>query len=78
MWPMSKFPIIDQVSQRMITVIIVVYILYTTSLPLTGYDLQHWRIPGVLQRFGVSYFVVAMTELFCTHLYPKFNVSGST
>lgn len=22
-----------------------------------GFDLQHWRIPGVLQRFGVSYLV---------------------
>ncbi|XP_065909111.1 heparan-alpha-glucosaminide N-acetyltransferase-like [Dysidea avara] len=38
-----------------------------------GFDLQHWRIPGVLQRFGVSYFAVAMTELLCTRLYPRFN-----
>ena len=41
----------------------------------TGFDLKHWRIPGVLQRFGVSYFAVAMTELLCTRLYPRLNVS---
>uniref|UniRef100_A0A7S3GFP6 DUF5009 domain-containing protein n=1 Tax=Palpitomonas bilix TaxID=652834 RepID=A0A7S3GFP6_9EUKA len=29
-----------------------------------GHDLAHWRIPGVLQRFGVSFFVVALLCLF--------------
>jgi heparan-alpha-glucosaminide N-acetyltransferase len=28
-----------------------------------GFTLSHWRIPGVLQRFAISYFVVALTEL---------------
>eukprot|EP00794_Sanderia_malayensis_P011792 gene11792-13012_t len=29
-----------------------------------GKDLENWRIPGVLQRFGVSYFVVAVVSLY--------------
>ena len=41
---------------------------------LTGFDLTHWRIPGVLQRFGVTYFVVALTELLTTELYSRWNV----
>jgi len=28
-----------------------------------GYNLGKWRIPGVLQRFGISYFVVATVSL---------------
>ena len=28
-----------------------------------GSDLGKWRIPGVLQRFGISYFVVATVSL---------------
>ena len=39
------------------------------SLPITGFNLSHWRIPGVLQRFAVTYFVVALTELFTSELY---------
>ena len=40
-------------------------------LPLTmpGFTLSHWRIPGVLQRFAISYFVVALTELLTSDLY---------
>ncbi|OQR87540.1 heparan-alpha-glucosaminide N-acetyltransferase [Achlya hypogyna] len=29
-----------------------------------GFDLAHWRIPGVLQSFGVAYWIVAMALLF--------------
>lgn len=43
---------------------------------LTGFDLTHWRIPGVLQRFGVTYFVVALTELLTTELYSRWKVRG--
>lgn len=34
-----------------------------------GWDLDHWRIPGVLQRFGVSYFFVALIIMFI----PKYT-----
>lgn len=30
-----------------------------------GYEYQTWRIPGVLQYFGISYFLVASTILIC-------------
>ena len=40
-----------------------------------GFDLIHWRIPGVLQRFGITYFVVALTELLTVELYARWNVS---
>ena len=40
-----------------------------------GFDLTHWRIPGVLQRFGITYFVVALTELLTAELYARWNVS---
>ena len=39
-----------------------------------GFDLTHWRIPGVLQRFGITYFVVALTELLTAELYARWNV----
>ena len=39
-----------------------------------GYDLTHWRIPGVFQRFGITYFVVALTELLTAELYARWNV----
>ena len=39
-----------------------------------GYKLSHWRIPGVLQRFSVAYFVVAMTELLAPVIYNKYKV----
>ena len=41
---------------------------------LAGFDLTHWRIPGVLQRFGITYFVVALTELLTTELYSRWKV----
>lgn len=34
-----------------------------------GYDVTNWRIPGVLQRFGVSYGVIAFVVVFV----PKIN-----
>ena len=37
--------------------------------PRPGYQLSQWRIPGVLQRFGITYFVVALTELLTVELY---------
>ncbi|KAL6080547.1 Heparan-alpha-glucosaminide N-acetyltransferase [Balamuthia mandrillaris] len=33
-----------------------------------GYDYKHWRILGVLQRFGVAYFVVGCIALFVPKL----------
>eukprot|EP01105_Mastigella_eilhardi_P007545 TRINITY_DN1899_c0_g1_i2.p1 TRINITY_DN1899_c0_g1~~TRINITY_DN1899_c0_g1_i2.p1 ORF type:complete len:401 (+),score=130.90 TRINITY_DN1899_c0_g1_i2:31-1233(+) len=33
-----------------------------------GYDVAHWRIPGVLQRFGVTFFVVAMIVIYVPKL----------
>ena len=42
---------------------------------LLGYRLSHWRIPGVLQRFGISYFVVAFTELLTSELYSRKKVN---
>lgn len=33
-----------------------------------------WRIPGVLQRFSITYFVVAITELFTSELYARWKV----
>ena len=34
-----------------------------------GHNYENWRIPGVLQRFGVSYFVVSMALIFV----PRFK-----
>jgi len=34
-----------------------------------GHSLSQLRIPGVLQRFAISYFVVALTELLTSELY---------
>ncbi|XP_011410226.1 PREDICTED: heparan-alpha-glucosaminide N-acetyltransferase-like isoform X2 [Amphimedon queenslandica] len=39
-----------------------------------GYRLSHWRIPGVLQRFAIAYFVVAMTELLAPMVYNKYKL----
>ena len=39
-----------------------------------GADLSRWRIPGVLQRFAISYFVVAITELITFPVYNKWKV----
>ena len=36
------------------------------------------RIPGVLQRFSITYFVVALTELFTVPLYQHIHVSTDT
>ncbi|EQC36736.1 hypothetical protein SDRG_06172 [Saprolegnia diclina VS20] len=33
-----------------------------------GFDLAHWRIPGVLQSFGVAYWLVAMVLLLSSSL----------
>eukprot|EP00117_Sycon_ciliatum_P004094 scpid46106/ scgid2492/ Heparan-alpha-glucosaminide N-acetyltransferase; Transmembrane protein 76 len=40
-----------------------------------GYDLKHWRIPGVLQRFGVSYLVVGLVDIFVPTLRIVSKVS---
>jgi heparan-alpha-glucosaminide N-acetyltransferase len=45
-------------------------ILFALGLFLNnGFNISHWRIPGVLQRFAITYFVVALTELFTSELY---------
>ena len=54
---------------------IVVITLLPWSVVSAGFDLTHWRIPGVLQRFGITYFVVALTELLTAELYARWNVS---
>ncbi|CAI7999577.1 Heparan-alpha-glucosaminide N-acetyltransferase, partial [Geodia barretti] len=48
-----------------------------------GFTLGRWRIPGVLQRFAISYFVVALTELLTSEirnslcsLTPKGRILG--
>ena len=41
----------------------------------SGFKLSSWRIPGVLQRFAVSYFVVALTELLTLPVYTRVHVS---
>lgn len=42
-------------------------------------DLQKLRIPGVLQRFSITYFVVATTGVaFIETLEPKYAVEVST
>jgi len=38
-----------------------------------GWDLDHWRIPGVLQRFGISYFFVSMIIMFVPK-YPTHKI----
>ena len=43
-----------------------------------GYDLSHWRIPGVLQRFGVSYLVVGLVDIFVPSLNVVSNVVSSS
>ena len=43
--------------------------IFSLSLVLAGFSLSHWRIPGVLQRFAISYFVVALTELITSELH---------
>lgn len=35
------------------------------------------RIPGVLQRFSITYLVVALTELLTVPLYQRVNVSDT-
>eukprot|EP01124_Arcella_intermedia_P024469 TRINITY_DN4133_c0_g1_i2.p1 TRINITY_DN4133_c0_g1~~TRINITY_DN4133_c0_g1_i2.p1 ORF type:complete len:669 (-),score=69.59 TRINITY_DN4133_c0_g1_i2:44-1879(-) len=45
-------------------------ILFAIGLFLwNGYDIQNWRIPGVLQRFSISYLVVGLM-FFIPPLYP--------
>lgn len=39
-----------------------------------GYELKTWRIPGVLQYFSVSYFLVCSTVLMC-HAYTKSKIA---
>jgi len=40
-------------------------ILFSLGLFLNnGFDLANWRIPGVLQRFGIAYFVVSLLIIF--------------
>eukprot|EP01116_Phalansterium_solitarium_P005045 TRINITY_DN1632_c0_g2_i2.p1 TRINITY_DN1632_c0_g2~~TRINITY_DN1632_c0_g2_i2.p1 ORF type:complete len:591 (-),score=-20.79 TRINITY_DN1632_c0_g2_i2:219-1991(-) len=35
-----------------------------------GYDLDHWRVPGVLQRFAVSYLAVSLIVVFVPSQKP--------
>ena len=45
----------------------------------TGTDMNFYRIPGVLQRFAFSYFVVATVELFLRYtpdLAPQVRTPG--
>ena len=44
------------------------------SLFSLGNDLGKWRIPGVLQRFGISYFVVATVSLWMSPSEEKQDV----
>ena len=46
----------------------------TLTLAPTDTPFRAWRIPGVLQRFSITYFVVAITELFTSELYAKWKV----
>ena len=41
-------------------------------------DLAHYRIPGVLQRFAICYFVVAVMQLYMPPQYEDPQVSGYT
>lgn len=52
-------------------------ILFGVGILIIGnfYDIRNGRIPGVLQRFAVSYFVVAMIILFVPKV-PNFLVAG--
>ena len=53
----------------------VTYHTYTCDiLPLPDTPFHHWRIPGVLQRFSITYFVVAITELSTSELFAKWKV----
>ena len=46
--------------------------MYVISLYLGWIDLEKLRIPGVLQRFSITYFVVASTGIvFLETLEPK-------
>jgi hypothetical protein len=52
----SKWTLLYKIFRRSI-------ILFGLGLFLNnGFDLQHWRIPGVLQRFGGSYLVKISSE----------------
>ena len=46
------------------------------ALNSLGRYLTKWRIPGVLQRFGVSYFVVATVNLLMSPSEEKQDVSS--
>lgn len=35
-----------------------------------GYDLEHWRLPGVLQRIGLTYLMFSLILLFCPPYSP--------
>lgn len=50
------------------------FILFALGLLVnSNYDMSHARIPGVLQRFAISYFVVALIMVFV----PKIKRGGA-
>ncbi|XP_064387254.1 heparan-alpha-glucosaminide N-acetyltransferase-like isoform X2 [Halichondria panicea] len=63
----------DSVWKRLYQIVRRTIILFGLGLLLNSntsdFQLATWRIPGVLQRFAISYFVVAMTELLSTAVY---------
>jgi len=43
---------------------------------LTGKDYEHWRIPGVLQRFALSYLVVALLNVWLSPEEERVDVGA--
>lgn len=50
---------------------VLIYDTLSTIHAIAGNDLNNLRIPGVLQRFAVTYFIVALTELVFSYGYKK-------
>ena len=50
--------------------------IFTILLFCSGFELSTWRIPGVLQRFAASYFVVALTEMLSVPVYAKASIDS--
>ena len=48
---------------------------YKALLMVSDGDLVHYRIPGVLQRFAICYFVVAVMQLCMSPQYEEPQVS---
>ena len=51
-------------------------IFFFVSSNTTGRDYDHWRIPGVLQRFALSCLVVALLNVWCSPEEEKVDVSS--